>query len=201
MRGDHITPRDLDMKMISAVTTPLRIACAGPADVANGAFHWIKTLEQLATTGTDFQAIWLGDGPALAEMRARVAASGLRDRIHLPGAPADRATLLTELRRAHLFLFCHRILGSPRDLIDALISGCPLIGYDSALARDLVAIHRGGLFVPAQDISALASLLGTLNTDRTRLMEWIGRAACDGAPLDSETLPGALPRHALFSTA
>lgn len=183
-KRDHITAEALAAKVAATADGPLRICYAGRAEEMKGPLDWIEVLRRVAAAGIDFQATWLGDGRDRVAMQQRAAALGLADRISLPGFTTDRAALLRTLREAHVFLFCHKTPESPRCLIEALISGCPIVGYDGAFARDLVAAHQGGLFTPLNDPAALAASVIALAADRAKLAALIGRAALDGAPFD-----------------
>ncbi|MFN4101358.1 MAG: glycosyltransferase, partial [Pararhodobacter sp.] len=104
------------------------------------------------------------------------------------GFVSDRAALLSALRGASALVFCHRTPESPRILIEALASGCPLLGYDSAFPADLIAGHGGGMLVSLGDAAGLASALAGLDKDRARLADLNERAARDGAGYDDETV-------------
>jgi glycosyltransferase involved in cell wall biosynthesis len=186
-RADHIGAESLAAKIAAAAEGPLRIAYAGRAEAMKGPLDWVEVLERLAAAGVDFRAVWLGDGAERPAMLGRIEAGGLAERVEMPGF-ADRAAVLAALRRAQVFLFCHKTPESPRCLIEALTSGCPIVGYESAFARDLVSGHRGGLFAPLGDTAALAGILGGLAADRPRLGELIGHAALDGEPFDDVTV-------------
>ncbi|MDR5652323.1 glycosyltransferase [Ruixingdingia sedimenti] len=182
-RADHIAPAALKAKAAGAAEGPLRLAYVGRADPMKGPRDWIAVLERLAAEGVDFRATWLGDGQDLAWMRARLAADGglLAGRVDLPGFTEDRGAVLRLLRGAHLFLFCHQTPESPRCLIEALVSAAPILGYDGAFARDLIAGHGGGVLVPQGDVAALAGAVAALARDRGRLAGAIRAAAADGA--------------------
>lgn len=183
-RADHIAPEALAAKQAAAAKGPLRILYAGRAEAMKGPLDWVGVLERLAAQGMDFTARWLGDGAELPAMRARVAAAGLADRIELPGMVADRAAVFAELRAAQLLMFCHKTPESPRILIEALVSGTPIVGYDGAFARDLIAGHGGGALVARDDVAALAGQVAALAADRPALARLIGQAAQDGAPFE-----------------
>lgn len=151
-----------------------------------GPFHWLEVIEHLAAEGVDFRARWLGDGPERSAMLERVARMGLEDRVELPGFVGDHAAVLEEMRGAHAFLFCHLTPESPRNLLEALASGCPLLGYGSAYPADLIARHGGGVLVPMGDAAALAGEAAGLAADRGRLVGLIRAAAADGAPFTDE---------------
>ncbi|MCC1480473.1 glycosyltransferase [Roseibaca sp. Y0-43] len=183
---DHITADALAQKQARQGT--LRIVYAGRADPMKGTGDWLSVLEQLTQAGVDFHAEWLGDGPDLTAMRARVEAGPLKGRVALPGFVADRGRLLEALRDADVLMFCHLTPESPRVLIEALASGCPLLGYDSAYPADLIAGHGGGVLTPLGQPQHLATALAALARDRARLAALIGRAAQDGAQFDDETV-------------
>lgn len=158
----------------------LRIIYAGRADAIKGPFDWIAVIEQLRNRGVKFQAAWLGDGPLLAEMREQVARRKLSENVSLPGFVSDREQLLAQLRAAHVFVFCHTTPESPRSLLEALISGCPIVGYWSEFAEELVAESGGGTFAPIGDVAGLAETLVRLNRDRAALAGMTRQAADSG---------------------
>jgi glycosyltransferase involved in cell wall biosynthesis len=187
-REDHIPAERLAAKIAAAQSGsgPLEIVYLGRAAAMKGPFDWVATLERLAAAGVDFRATWLGDGPDHEALVARINAASLAGRVSAPGFTRDRAEVLEALRRAHLLLFCHKTPESPRCLIEALISGTPIIGYGSAFPRDLVASHGGGLFVEPGDVEGLARMVESLAMNRERLARLIGSAAQDGAPFTDE---------------
>lgn len=181
---DHIPPATLAAKINDAGQGPLRICYVGRADTMKGPLDWVQTMALLHRKGVDFQATWLGDGEALSTMRAEVARQGLADRVHLPGFVRDRPLILETLRHSHILAFCHKTPESPRNLIESLVSGTPIVGYDSAFPRDLIAKHGGGVLTPLNDVDALAATLEALANDRARLARLMQSAALDGAPFN-----------------
>ena len=181
---DRIPPELLAAKMADAAQGPLRICYVGRADAMKGPHDWIQAMVELHRKGVDFQATWLGDGEALAAMRAEVASHGLTDRVHLPGFVRDRSLLLETLRSSHVLAFCHKTPESPRNLIESLVSGTPIVGYDSAFPRDLISVHGGGVLTPLNDVNALVNALETLGNDRSRLAALMKSAALDGDPFN-----------------
>lgn len=167
----------------------LRVVYAGRATDIKGPFDWLRALHKALENGVDIEAAWLGDGPLLPDMVAYARELGIADRIDFVGF-VDRATVLHALRRSHIFLFCHTTTESPRCLVEALVCGSPLLGYDSAYAQDIVAKHGGGVFVPRGQWDQLARLLQELDTDRERLSGLIRAACASGRSFDEETLYG-----------
>ena len=187
-KQDHIPAEALAAKIDGAADGPLRIVYTGRADAMKGPMDWLEVLEALEARGVEFVATWLGDGEMRAEMQARVQAAGLSEKVSLPGFVSDRQKVLAALREAHVFLFCHKTPESPRCLIEALFSGCPIIGYDGAYARDLVSHNSGGEFVPIGDVAGLAACLRRLDADRGALSGLIAAAYADGSGFDDESV-------------
>ena len=187
-KEDHIPEDRLTQKIAAATEGPLRLVYVGRADPMKGPDDWLSVVETAVTQGADIQATWLGEGSELGAMRERVNAGPLKGRVELPGFLRDRAAILEALRDAHAMLFCHKTPESPRCLIEALTSGTPIVGYDSAFPRELIALHGGGRLTPRDDVAALAKVVVDLATDRNQLAVLIDRAARDGAQFDDETV-------------
>jgi len=183
-KSDHILRAQLRHKGATAVEGPLKLVYVGRADAMKGPLDWIEVLCQLSRNGVDFEATWIGEGDYLDRMKTLVKENDLGDRVRLAGFCKDRATVLEAMRRAHLFLFCHKTPESPRCLIEALISGTPIVGYGSAFQCDLIAQHKGGRLVPMGDTRALAEEVERIAKDRDDLRRLIANAARDGAPYD-----------------
>jgi len=148
----------------------LTIAYVGRADEMKGPLDWLAVMEQLHRRGIPFHATWLGDGPLLSEMRAEVERRGLGDVVSLPGFVEGRGRVFGLLHHADLMVFCHKTPESPRCLIEALTSGCPIVGYKSEYAAGLVE-NGGGSLVEIGDIEGLVELICALNSNRSRLAE------------------------------
>ncbi len=183
-RSDHIAPERLAAKADGAGSGPLRLVYAGRAEGMKGPDDWLRVMAALDARGMSFRAVWHGEGSARPRMQARIAALGLDGRVSAPGFASEPGAVLEALRTAHLFVFCHKTPESPRVLIEALASGCPIAGYDSAFARDLIAGHGGGALVPLGDAQGLADAIARLDADRAALARLIRSAAQDGAPFD-----------------
>lgn len=187
-KAEQISAKALETKITASAHGPLKIVYSGRATAMKGPQDWITVLENLRAAGIDFQATWLGDGPELAQMKDRVATAGMQDRVHFTGFISDRAMVLDHLRKADIFLFCHKTPEAPRCLIEALISGAPLVGYHSANPQDLISEHGGGRLIPPNDTSALSGAVIELARDRGVLAEMIAKAARDGSNYDDESV-------------
>jgi glycosyltransferase involved in cell wall biosynthesis len=187
-KSDHISQERLKAKAEAAATGPLKICYMGRADPMKGPQDWLAVLEGLARKGIPFEASWLGEGSQLEAMRARIENGPLAGRVSLPGFVRDRVVILEALRDAHVMLFCHKTPESPRCLIEALMSGTPIVGYESAFPKDLIVENGGGRLVARNDVPALTEALVALAGNRADLAELVRRAARDGEHFDDETV-------------
>ncbi|WP_255612273.1 glycosyltransferase [Ruegeria sp. SCSIO 43209] len=178
--SEHLPPEALKAKVVAANNGPLKIVYTGRASAMKGPQDWVEVLETLAKRQVDFQATWLGDGPDLADMRARVANAGLESHVTFTGFVNDRAAVFDHLRQAHIFLFCHKTPESPRCLIEALVSGTPIVGYSSAYPEDLISTHGGGQLVSLNNVAALSETVQSIAGDRLLLGDMMARALRDG---------------------
>jgi glycosyltransferase involved in cell wall biosynthesis len=190
----HLKPADaipapaLAAKQQSAARDRLRIAYAGRLDPMKAPLDWLRALGVARDLGAEFEAVWLGDGPLHHDFQACLDQLGLRGRVRAPGFIAERATLLAELRRAHVFVFTHVTPESPRCLLEALVSGTPIVGYQSAYAEELTVARGGGAFVPLGDWQALGAKVAQLAVDRSRLAGLIAEAAENGSRFNDEAV-------------
>jgi glycosyltransferase involved in cell wall biosynthesis len=167
---------------------PLKIGYVGRADSPKGAWDWLEALKKLVGSGVELEATWLGDGPILEELRAKAQQLGLDGRVHFPGFVADRAQVLEFLRNSHLLLFCHKVPESPRVLMEALVCGTPIFGYDSPYPRDLIAHERWGILTPQHDVAALAELILMLDRDRAALAEMVMETSSAAAVFNDQAV-------------
>ncbi len=75
--------------------------------------------------------------------------------VETPGFVADRDRVIATIRDSDLMLFTHLEPESPRVLIEALMSACPIVGYDRPHPSDLISVHGGGILSPLGDWEAL----------------------------------------------
>ena len=187
--SDQITPESLARKQRRIVDgSPLNIVYVGRAAAMKGPGDWLETLEQLHRRQVPFRATWIGDGPELSKMRERLAGSDLSGAVHLPGFESNRNTLLRTMRESDLLLFCHKTPESPRCLIEALVSGCPLVGYETAYSRGLVQARGGAVLAPQDNIAILAQRVVELHKDRPALAGLVSDAAASGEMYNENAL-------------
>jgi glycosyltransferase involved in cell wall biosynthesis len=188
-RSDQIDPITLTGKFTTLTAgQPLQICYVGRAAEMKGPFDWLRALHRVTEAGVDWRATWLGDGPLLADMQALAQELGIADRIHFGGFVTDHSQILATLRHHHLLLFCHKTPESPRCLVEALVSGCPIVGYGTAYSEGLVTDYGGGEFVPLHQWEQLADVIIALDADRPKLKQLAQAAARSGQQFDEDTV-------------
>ena len=129
--------------------------------------------------------LFRSDGPELEKARSRIATSALADKVKFPGS-IDHKQTMKELKSSDIFLFCHKTLESPRNLIEALQCGLPLVGYGTKYSQSLIEENGGGALTHSQDVTLLSNLLNALNSDPVRINDLSQKAVADGARFTDE---------------
>lgn len=185
----YLSSEDMEHKAGDALLrTDLRVCYAGRVEPQKAPLQWVQAIHEARTRGVPVRAVWLGDGSLLAEMRREVERLGLTDVVETPGFVTDRDRVIAAIRDSDLMMFTHIEPESPRVLIEALMSACPIVGYDRPHPSDLISVHGGGMLVPLGDWKALGGTLAALAADRPRLVELIRRAWHDGGRFNSDVM-------------
>jgi glycosyltransferase involved in cell wall biosynthesis len=180
-KSDAISAAQLEEKLNRVSSdVELRIAYAGRMSAMKAPLEWVRAVSRARDFGIPLRATWYGDGELRPQMEAEIAALKLGDTVQLTGFVSDRKVLLDGLRDAHLMSFTHITPESPRCLLEALICGTPLVGYDNPFARDLTANLGGGTYVSMHNWEALGSRIAELASKRGELRQLIADAAANG---------------------
>ena len=186
---DCITPDDCEAKARQAESaSALRVCYAGRALAIKGPLDWVRAIAHARDLGATIEGTWIGDGPVLEEMRALSDELGLSSALSFPGFVSERAMVLDTIRHGHIMPFAHKTPESPRCLLESLLSGTPIIGYDNAFARDLLEGHGGGSLVPLNNWKKLGEELARLANDRNALAQLIREAGANGARFNDDAV-------------
>lgn len=150
--------------------------------------EWLQALALLKASGTKFRATWLGEGDLRTHAIEQCRDLGLADCVTFTGFESDRTKVLAAIQQAHMFVFTHITPESPRCLVEALLMGTPIVGYESAYAHDLIREHGGGQLVPRHDVRSLAMAVATLGASRSQLADLTRRARRDVGQLDANSV-------------
>jgi glycosyltransferase involved in cell wall biosynthesis len=146
-------------------TTARRIVLnIGRCDPIKGQADLIAAADLVHRAHPDAVFVIAGDGPALADLRARAKA---RPYVRCVGAIRDTASFL---ERAVLFVLSSHDEGSPLALLEAMSSGCAIVATDVGGVRRMLADAGppAGVLVPPRDPAALAAAISALLSDRDR---------------------------------
>ena len=107
--------------------------------------------------------------------RIRAAVSRYGASVRFAGV-VTRDALADLYARARMFLTASRYEGWPIAVSEAMVSGLPVVGFDSPGVRDLVRSETDGLLVPIGDVAALSRAIADVFRDRAGAAK-MGRAA------------------------
>jgi glycosyltransferase involved in cell wall biosynthesis len=175
---------------LSADRDRVSILYVGRVHETKGPRHWLDTVEKvIRTVGSGrVEATWFGDGPMIEEMRAHVRERGLAAWVSFPGTLFDRDRVLERFRNADLFFFCHLTPESPRCVIEALMSGVPILGFASAYVSDLTSPYGGAATVPIGDVAALSDFVQSFVNDKDKRCDYSRAALLSGQQFSEESV-------------
>ncbi len=126
---------------------------------------------------------FIGDGPLLEACRARAAARGVSERVHLDGARPEAARYLAAF---DLLLLSSRTEGTPMTILEAAMAGVPIVATAVGGVPDVVC--SDGILVPSGDVDAmgraLSSALGNPDSSQERAAALRSRLSRQGAEED-----------------
>lgn len=136
---------------------------------------WLDAASEALRSPVPFRFVSVGQGPLEDEMRARVTAMGLGDRVQLLGYRDDAVRVMSAF---DIFTLSSRHEGLPVSLMDALALGLPVVATAVGGIKEAVTDGAEGRLVPPDDPSALAAAYIEVAGDRTRLAA-MARAAAE----------------------
>ena len=182
---DRMRARKLD-EILSG--QPLTLCYTGRMVEDKAPRDWIRAVAGAYKRGARIKAVWLGEGPLLDEIQALIAELGMSEVISLPGFESDRQRVMNLIGSSHLMPFTHITPESPRCLLEALMHSTPMVGYETAFSKDLVARNGGGIHVESGNFEALAETLVKLDRDRESLAQLVRNAGLDGKQFSSKAV-------------
>ena len=140
------------------------IACVARFHAQKRHADLVEALAVLASDGTAFRCILVGDGPLLGSVKAQVNRLGLYEFVKFAGR-IEPSAIKDILKEADVFVLSSEWEGLPRSVIEAMASELPVVGTDVNGTNELVIHGVTGLLVPPRDPTALAQSLTTLLLD------------------------------------
>jgi glycosyltransferase involved in cell wall biosynthesis len=162
---------DLDVFRFRAPESrPPMIVSVGRLVEKKGLADLVEACLLLADSGRDFSCRIIGSGPLEEDLRARVAAAGLQDRVQLMG-PRPQSEIIREVQAAAAFA-APCVVGAdgnrdglPTVLLEAMALGTPCVSTDVTGIPEVIRHEETGLMIPQHDPAALAKALDRLLAD------------------------------------
>jgi len=146
--------------------SPPRIVFAGRFMEQKNPGHLLQALEMLRDLS--WQCTMLGDGPLLESLRENVKASGLAERISMPGWVTPEL-VLAKFAESDLLVLPSRSEGLSVVGIQALGIGLAMLLSDAGGNLELVRDGENGFLFPTGDVNTLAERLKKLIEDPSML--------------------------------
>ena len=146
---------------------PLRLLAVGRFQPKKG---YPVLFEAVARVRAEVHLTVVGYGPLEADLRARVQALGLADRVTWAG-PLDQPAVRALYRASDLLVVASEVApdgdrdGLPNVVVEALSQGLPVVATHAAGIPELVVDGVHGLLVPPADAGALAAAIEHLARD------------------------------------
>jgi glycosyltransferase involved in cell wall biosynthesis len=150
---------------------PLTITFVGALTEGKGPDRFVEVVAALRERDLDFRSRIIGDGPLRGSLIGPAGAAG----VDLLGSRADVPDLL---RESDIMVFPSRPEGEgmPGVLIEAGLSGVPVVATDVPGVRTIIADGETGLVVPHGDLEAMVAAVHRLAVENA-LRSTMGRAA------------------------
>ena len=152
-------------------TDPPLVLFVGALTTGKRPDRFIEVVARLRAEGTPLRAELIGDGPLRDAVAGPAEAAG----VALRGSRHDVAE---QMRRADVVVFCSRPAGEgmPGVLIEAGMSGLPVVATSVPGVTSIVKDEETGLVVPVDDLSAMVAATSRLVAD-PELRQRMGEAA------------------------
>jgi glycosyltransferase involved in cell wall biosynthesis len=161
-----------------------------------GHVHLLDAAASVAGQLADLHIVLVGDGELAEDVRARVTALGLGDRVHLLGTRRDVPELLAA---SDSFVLPSLWEGLPVALVEAMASGLPVIATDVSGTSQVMVAGATGWLIPPGDAGALGRAMVELVSDPARASHLAeaaaARAAAFGAQAQADRLAALFRRE------
>lgn len=130
-----------------------------------GHVHLVDAAAAVLPDHPELHLVLAGDGPLVDEVRSRVTAAGLTDRVHFLGTRRDVPDLLAA---SDSFVLPSLWEGLPLALVEAMAGRLPVIATNVSGTEQVMIGGKTGWIVPPGDASALADAMRELLADDRR---------------------------------
>jgi colanic acid/amylovoran biosynthesis glycosyltransferase len=174
----------------------LRILCVGRLVPEKGQLILLQALAELGRRGLETETVFVGDGPARAQLEAASRRLGVSGQVSFAGSlGADRVSDL--YRDADVFCLPSFSEGVPVVLMEAMAHELPVVTTRVAGIAELVEDNVSGLVVPAGREEAVADAIQRLASDPDLRRRW-GQAGRERVLSDYDVARSAEQLEELF---
>ncbi|MEY2458430.1 MAG: hypothetical protein QOG30_260, partial [Acidimicrobiaceae bacterium] len=145
----------------------------------------VAAFEHIRRAGLDAHLVVAGDGPRRRSVEDAVTAAGLEQEVTLLGHRSDVPELLAAIDVLVVTSDSESMTGT---VIEAQMSGCPVISFPLDGALDAIDHGRSGIVLTHADTGELALEVASLLRDSVRLRSMSKQAVVHGATFATETL-------------
>jgi glycosyltransferase involved in cell wall biosynthesis len=167
----QVVPNGVDLKTLMpnqiSLNDPPRIVFAGRFVEQKNPLQFVRTLHEIKDQ--KWQAVMIGDGPLMEEVKCTIAELGLQDRFQLTGwiEPQD---VLNWFDKSDLLFMPSRSEGLPVVGVQALAKGLAIVASRVGGFVDLVNEDKNGYLIPEAVVNGFMTSLSSLISDPSRLL-------------------------------
>ncbi len=129
----------------------------------------VEALPAVLHVAPDTHLLWVGVGPLEDDLRARIRACGLSDRVHFLGQRGDVPALMAA---ADLFVLPSLFEGLPLVVLEAMAAGLPVVGTRVCGSAEAIVDGTTGRLVEAGDAVALAAAIAEVLGEPSLAARW-----------------------------
>ena len=138
----------------------------------------IRMMERIAARYPDALLLLAGNGPEKENLEREIVACGMENNVRMLGY----CTHLQDYQHiADALVSCSRREGLPLNIVEAMLSGTPVVAADNRGHRELIRDGGNGYLVPQDDGGAMAEKVLDLLADRELAAGIIDAAAAQAA--------------------
>ncbi|HWR01748.1 MAG TPA: glycosyltransferase [Chlorobaculum sp.] len=151
---------------------PLRLAFSGRLIRMKGADHLVKLAQLLKKKGLRFQLTIYGTGDLDSDMRSEITTRHLENEVSMPGAVDFSSRLIPAIKaNVDLFVCLHRQSDPSCTYLETLSCGVPIVGYKNRAFAGIMELADIGWGTTMNDLDGIASIIGTIDSNRKELAE------------------------------
>lgn len=169
----QVVPNGVDLSALRperiSLNDPPRVIFAGRFTEQKNPLQFVQTLHELKEL--KWQAVMIGDGALMQDVRCAIQKFGLADRFHLTGW-IDPQEVLGWFDKSDILFMPSRAEGLPVVGVQALAKGLAIVASRVGGFVDLVDEDKNGNLIQETDASKFSACLSALLTDSERLFSF-----------------------------